>query len=171
LGVVTIIMFTCATGNIANSLADIWVQIDSYSEKRAFDSSLASTVPTHVVNIVTARICVRLWGIHIICFSHFTLQYLCSDAIVVWRAWILFEPRSKYRICLAGCMLITLSKETILFYPYLSLSRVFLSFLASSILDSWIWISETDAIKVTKMLERVVDTKYQLQIFRILGIG
>ncbi|THU89225.1 hypothetical protein K435DRAFT_841923 [Dendrothele bispora CBS 962.96] len=50
--------------------------------------------------------------------------FLCGDAVVVWRAWILFNRGSKYRLFLGFCMITTF---------------------AASIADSWIQMTNSQA--------------------------
>ncbi|KAK7451745.1 hypothetical protein VKT23_012424 [Stygiomarasmius scandens] len=89
-------MFICSAGTFANDITDIITQINSFPKTRFFDTSLTSTRTALVLQVITARI-----------------SFLCGDATVVWRAWILFERKSKYRIFLGICMLITFATSVI----------------------------------------------------------
>ncbi|THU82096.1 hypothetical protein K435DRAFT_808570 [Dendrothele bispora CBS 962.96] len=89
--IATIVMFVCSTMNFAAELRFDIVQIQMLVD------------PNYDPTAEMIK-----WEILVIVFS--TISYILGDAIVVWRAWILFDGQQLYRVLLAACVLGSLGK-------------------------------------------------------------
>ncbi|THV02289.1 hypothetical protein K435DRAFT_836507 [Dendrothele bispora CBS 962.96] len=84
--IATIVMFVCSTMNFAAEFRFDLVQIQT----------LVNPDYDPMGEMIK-------WEILAIVFS--TISYILGDAIVVWRAWILFDGQQLYRVLLSACIL------------------------------------------------------------------
>ncbi|KAJ7595462.1 hypothetical protein C8J56DRAFT_922369 [Mycena floridula] len=81
----TIIMFLCSTASVIESLASTLVQLPELG------LDAAENIPIILTNLAISTDCL------------IRINYLISDAIVVWRAWVLWSDKWQVHVLLSLC--------------------------------------------------------------------